>query len=183
MLVSRQGKARAWPPYALTRARAPAVAGPSAPVQVRLTKFYDQTYSKKDKQRVVREVTTAVLSRAPKLCNFVEYKGKKIVYKRYASLFFVCLVAADDNELLVLESIHHYVEVLDQLFNNVCELDIIFNFTQAYFSLDEIILGGEVQETSKREVLRVCAAQDEQMEDDDGGARGFSLPGVSGSGR
>jgi len=41
---------------------------------VRLTKFYDQSYNKKDKQRVVREVTTAVLSRAPKLCNFVEYK-------------------------------------------------------------------------------------------------------------
>jgi len=39
-----------------------------------LTKFYDQSYNKKDKQRVVREVTTAVLSRAPKLCNFVEYK-------------------------------------------------------------------------------------------------------------
>jgi len=69
------------------------------------------------------------------------------------------------------------VEVLDQLFNNVCELDIIFNFTQAYFCLDEIILGGEVQETSKREILRVCAAQDEQMEDDDAG-RGFSIPGV-----
>lgn len=53
------------------------------------------------------------------MCNFVEYKGKKIVYKRYASLFFVCLVAADDNELVVLETIHSYVEALDQLFNNV----------------------------------------------------------------
>jgi AP-1 complex subunit sigma 1/2 len=71
-----------------------------------------------------------------------------------------------DNELIVLETIHHYVEVLDQLFNNVCELDIIFNFTQAYYCLDEVILGGQVQETSKREVLRVCAAQDEMMEDD-----------------
>jgi len=29
--------------------------------------------------------------------------------------------------------------------------------------LDEIILGGDIQETSKREVLRVCAAQDEQV--------------------
>jgi AP-1 complex subunit sigma 1/2 len=82
MLVSRQGK-------------------------VRLTKFYDQSYGKKDKQRIVREVTSAVLARGPKMCNFVEYKGKKVVYKRYASLFFVCLVAAEDNELIILETIHH----------------------------------------------------------------------------
>ena len=139
--------------------------------KVRLTKFYDQEPNKKERQRIVREVTSLVLARSQKMCNFVEYKGKKIVYKRYASLFFVCLVAADDNELVVLETIHHYVEVLDQLFNNVCELDIIFNFTQAYFCLDEIILGGQVQETSKREVLRVCAAQDEMMEDDGGDSR------------
>jgi AP-1 complex subunit sigma 1/2 len=135
--------------------------------KVRLTKFYDQTLSKKDRLRIVREVTGLVLQRGPKMCNFVEYKGRKIVYKRYASLFFVCLVSQDDNELIVLESIHHYVEILDQLFNNVCELDIIFNFTNAFFALDEVILGGEIQETSKREVLRVCAAQDDFMEEDD----------------
>ena len=35
---------------------------------------------------------------------------------------------ADDNELLTLEAIHQYVEVLDKYFGNVCELDLIFNF-------------------------------------------------------
>lgn len=134
--------------------------------KVRLTKFYDQTPNKKEKQQIVREVTSAVLARSQKMCNFIEYKGKKIVYKRYASLFFVFLVAAEDNELIMLETIHHYVEVLDQIFQNVCELDIIFNFAQSYYCLDEVVLGGHVQETSKREVLRVCAAQDEMMGDD-----------------
>jgi len=28
----------------------------------------------------------------------------------------------------MLETVHHYVEVLDKYFGNVCELDIIFNF-------------------------------------------------------
>lgn len=36
------------------------------------------------------------------------------VYKRYASLYFVCGVDPADNELLVLEVIHHFVEVLDR---------------------------------------------------------------------
>jgi hypothetical protein len=42
----------------------------------------------------------------------------------------------------------------------VCELDIIFNFEKAYFILDELLLGGEVQETSKKNVLKAIAAQD-----------------------
>lgn len=33
-----------------------------------------------------------------------------------------------DNELITLEVVHHYVEVLDRYFGNVCELDLIFNF-------------------------------------------------------
>jgi AP-1 complex subunit sigma 1/2 len=47
---------------------------------------------------------------------------------RYASLFFMVIVDKEDNELGVLEIIHHYVEVLDRYFGNVCELDLIFNF-------------------------------------------------------
>ena len=38
-----------------------------------------------------------------------------------------------------------YVEVLDKYFGSVCELDIIFNFEKAYYILDELILGGEMQ--------------------------------------
>lgn len=34
----------------------------------------------------------------------------------------------------------------------MCELDIIFNFEKAYFILDEFLMGGEVQETSKQAV-------------------------------
>ena len=42
---------------------------------------------------------------------------------------------------------YRYVEVLDKYFGSVCELDIIFNFEKAYFILDELILGGEMQVT------------------------------------
>ena len=52
----------------------------------------------------------------------------QVVYKRYASLYFVMGIDMGDNELITLEIIHHYVEVLDRYFGNVCELDLIFNF-------------------------------------------------------
>ena len=45
----------------------------------------------------------------------------------------------------MLSTFHRYVEVLDKYFGSVCELDIIFNFEKAYFILDELILGGEMQ--------------------------------------
>ena len=51
--------------------------------KVRLTKWYSP-YSSKDKARAVREVSAVVLSRQQKQCNFLEYKDKKIIYKRCA---------------------------------------------------------------------------------------------------
>ena len=43
----------------------------------------------------------------------------KVVYRRYASLFFVSGISSGDNELITLEIIHRYVEVLDRYFGNV----------------------------------------------------------------
>jgi len=43
----------------------------------------------------------------------------KVIYRRYASLFFICAVSPGDNELITLEIIHRYVEVLDRYFGNV----------------------------------------------------------------
>lgn len=42
----------------------------------------------------------------------------------------------------------------------MCELDIIFNFEKAYFILDEFLLGGEPQETSKKNVLKAIEQAD-----------------------
>lgn len=56
--------------------------------------------------------------------------------------------------------IYIYIYIILWLIFQVCELDIIFNFEKAYFMLDELMLGGEVQETSKKNVLKAIAAQD-----------------------
>jgi hypothetical protein len=50
------------------------------------------------------------------------------VDRRYAGLFFTLCVDVNDNELGCLEAIHLFVEILDQYFGNVCELDLVFNF-------------------------------------------------------
>ncbi len=78
----------------------------------------------------------------------------KIVYKRYASLYFIMGIDQDDNELITLEIIHRLVEALDRFFGNVCELDLIFNFEDAYAVVDEMVGGhGSVLEMGIRTVV------------------------------
>lgn len=61
---------------------------------------------------------------------------------------------ATQNELSALELIHNLVETMDKYFENVCELDIMFNLEKAHFILDEMISDGYVMETNKSNILR-----------------------------
>ncbi|KAK6339532.1 hypothetical protein TWF718_008938 [Orbilia javanica] len=131
--------------------------------KVRLSKWFT-TLLLKEKNKIIKEVSQLVLSRRTRMCNFLEYKDTKVVYRRYASLFFIAGTDQNDNELIALEIVHRYVEQMDKYYGNVCELDIIFNFQKAYFILDELLLAGELQESSKKNVLR-CISQQDSLED------------------
>ena len=122
--------------------------------KTRLAKWYNP-YTDDAKLKLKGEIHRLVAPRDQKhQSNFVEFRGSsKIVYRRYAGLFFCACVDANDNELAYLEAIHFFVEVLDQFFGNVCELDLVFNFYKVYAILDEVFLAGEIQETSKQVVL------------------------------
>ncbi|TEA35586.1 hypothetical protein DBR06_SOUSAS21710011, partial [Sousa chinensis] len=160
---------RGFPSAAAAAGRAPPRLRPAAAMQfmllfsrqgkLRLQKWY-VPLSDKEKKKITRELVQTVLARKPKMCSFLEWRDLKIVYKRYASLYFCCAIEDQDNELITLEIIHRYVELLDKYFGSVCELDIIFNFEKAYFILDEFLLGGEVQETSKKNVLKAIEQAD-----------------------
>lgn len=49
---------------------------------------------------------------------------------RYASLYFCCAIEQNDNELLTLEIIHRYVELLDKYFGSVSSCDCVTNEAQ-----------------------------------------------------
>ena len=63
-------------------------------------------------------------------------------------------IDTDDNELASLELIHLFVETMDKYFGSVCELDVVYNFYKVYTVLDELIIGGEIVETSKNSILK-----------------------------
>ncbi|KAJ3482534.1 hypothetical protein NLG97_g7541 [Lecanicillium saksenae] len=121
--------------------------------KTRLAKWY-APFSDEEKIKLKGEVHRLVAPRDQKYqSNFVEFRNHKIVYRRYAGLFFCVCVDTNDNELAYLEAIHFFVEVLDAFFGNVSELDLVFNFYKVYAILDEVFLAGEIEETSKQAVL------------------------------
>merc|ERR1739848_264385 len=86
--------------------------------RTRLAKYY-VPFTDAEKHKIEHDVHRIVASRDQKFTNFVEYQGNKIVYRRYAGLYFSLCVDSTDNELVCLEIIHLFVEILDHYFSNV----------------------------------------------------------------
>lgn len=112
------------------------------------------------------------------VCNFLEEskvfgKDVKLVYRHYATLYFICAVDESESELGasawspllrvppltppgasagVLDLIQVFVESLDRFFENVCELDLVYHTDKVHYVLDEIIMGGLVLETNLSEI-------------------------------
>lgn len=86
--------------------------------KLRLQKWF-VAEPQKQKKKNMRELIGLTLARRPKSSSFFEWKDLKIVYRRYASLYFLAAINNDENELMTLETIHRYVEVLDNYFGSV----------------------------------------------------------------
>lgn len=130
--------------------------------QPRLTKFYD--YTPEDRQQqFIREAFSMLSRRNDSMCNFVEGgtvlgPDVRVIYRHYATLFFVFCVDDAESELGILDLIQVFVETLDRCFQNVCELDLIFYMDKINYVLDELIVGGLVLETNMTDILSALQA-------------------------
>lgn len=120
--------------------------------KTRLAKYY-APIPDNEKRKLEYEIHRVVVARDPKHTNLFEYRTYKVIYRKYAGLYFSMCIDVSDNELVLLEAIHLFVEILDHYFENVCELDLVFNFHKVYLILDEFICGGEIQESAKKVIL------------------------------
>ena len=62
--------------------------------QTRLAEYYD-FLSIEERVALEAEIIRKCLSRNELQCSFMEYRGMKVVYRRYASLFFIVGVKQD----------------------------------------------------------------------------------------
>ncbi|XP_008241885.1 PREDICTED: AP-3 complex subunit sigma [Prunus mume] len=110
-------------------------------------------------QELIRSVYGVLSSRAENVSNFVDAESifgpdTRLVYKHFATLYFVFVFDSSENELAMLDLIQVFVETLDKCFKNVCELDVVLNYSKMHTVMDEIIFGGQVLETSSTEVMK-----------------------------
>ncbi|KAI5864046.1 clathrin adaptor complex small chain [Durotheca rogersii] len=142
--------------------------------QPRLTKFYTQLETS-IQQRLISEIFTLVSNRPEGACNFLPLPPllapagsaadqandvpSLVTYRHYATLYFIVISTATESPLALLDLVQVYVEALDRLFENVCELDLIFNFETLHAALAEIVVGGVVVETALDRIVDGVRAQ------------------------
>lgn len=121
--------------------------------QTRLSQYYDHL-TLIEKSQLESKIIRTCLQRSDTKTSFIRHEPYTCVYRRYASLFFIIGCSKDESELSILELIHCLVETLDKYFENVCELDIMFNLERAHLILDEIIMCKQIVECNKKHILR-----------------------------
>jgi AP-3 complex subunit sigma len=85
----------------------------------------------------------------------------KLIYRCYATLYFIFVADDSESELGMLDLIQVLVELLDQCFENVCELDLIFHCDKVHQIVDEMVMGGLVLETRLSELVSAVREMNE----------------------
>ncbi|KAJ2358252.1 Sigma-adaptin 3A [Coemansia sp. RSA 2618] len=134
----------------------------------RLIKFYSQMDTSMQ-QEILRSIHAQIAKRPDTLCNFVESTREiggtdtRIIYRHYATLYFVFVTDKSESELGILDLIQVFVESLDRVFENVCELDLIFHFDEIHYVLSEVVSAGMVIETNLQEITRAVSEAKRQV--------------------
>ncbi|XP_051001799.1 AP-4 complex subunit sigma-1 [Acomys russatus] len=131
--------------------------------QPRLSRYYERM-ELSQRTLLEAEVIRGCLSRSSEQCSFIEYKDFKLIYRQYAALFVVVGVNDTENEMAVYEFIQNFVEVLDEYFSRVSELDIMFNLDKVHIILDEMVLNGCIVETNRTRILAPLLILDKMSE-------------------
>uniref|UniRef100_A0A672MFE9 AP-3 complex subunit sigma-1 n=1 Tax=Sinocyclocheilus grahami TaxID=75366 RepID=A0A672MFE9_SINGR len=138
----------------------------------RMSKFYEH-YTEDTEQQIIRETFHLVSKRDENICNFLEGglliggSDNKLIYRHYATLYFVFCVDSSESELGILDLIqvtfHHTALYSVQNVHNI---------------LAEMVMGGMVLETNMSEIITQVEAQG-KMEKSEAGIAGAPARAVS----
>ena len=131
--------------------------------QTRLSKYYEHVEIN-NRRLLETEVIKSCLSRSNGQCSFIDYKDFKLIYWQYAGVFIVVGVNDTENEMAIYKFIHNFVEVLDDYFSWVSELDIMFNLDKVHIILDEMVLNGCIVETNWARILAPLLILDKMLD-------------------
>ncbi len=132
--------------------------------KVRLLRVYEEFANELQEDQLIKELFSKAVERKTNSSNFIIEKvvlkdAYTVVCRQYATLYIMIICNEHENELALLDFMHIFVEVLDKLFADVCELDILYNPEKINYILDELIVDGNVVQTSLKEAVDNLNAQ------------------------
>lgn len=148
----------------------------------RLVRYYYEVPLDKQKM-ILKQVFNLVSRRSNESsCCFADAKDlfgedARIVYRHFATLYFIFVVDSSESELGMLDLIQVFVQVLDSCFENVCELDLIYHFDKVNHILDEVVMSGMVLETNVEAILKEVN-EGKKLENSDSTFANFDLTGA-----
>lgn len=114
---------------------------------------------------LLKQVHFLLAQRSADRCSFLTpppllegMEDIRIIYRHYATLYFVFIVDEQESELGISDLIQVFVESLNHCLENVCELDLVYGWQVMQTVLGEIVQGGMVVETN---INKIMAAVDE----------------------
>ncbi|KAI7858428.1 AP complex, mu/sigma subunit [Circinella umbellata] len=124
--------------------------------QTRFIRYYDEL--PQDPTAFELNIARECIIRKPAHALFVQVGKYKIVYRVYASLYFIFGYERDENEFAILELIQNCVETLDVYFEKVTELDIVCNIEKVHMIMEETVAKGYCLETNQARILEGVTA-------------------------
>ena len=128
--------------------------------QTRISQYFVEIPAK-ERITLAGELVRKCLARGQEKSSFITHQNYKIVYRRYAHLYFIIGLDKDEpNEQEYYDFIHNIVETFDKYFESVNELDIMYNIEKVHYILQEMIQDGEIIENNKKIILSPLYALD-----------------------
>jgi len=121
--------------------------------QTRLAQYYGDRPTIEERQKLESEIIRQCVSRNETMSMCFHIGTTKIVYKRYLAIYCIAGVEEDANEISIISAFDFLFQTLKEYFGDITEFHILYNLPQAYAALNEIIVDGQITETSKQKIV------------------------------
>jgi AP-4 complex subunit sigma-1 len=121
--------------------------------ETRLAQYYGQRPGLEERQKLENEIVRKCVARNEEMSFCFHHGDIKLIYKRYLAIYCIAGVEEDANEIAILSLFDFLFQTLREYFGDITEFHILYRLAETYTALNEIIMDGQIIETSKTKVL------------------------------
>jgi AP-4 complex subunit sigma-1 len=121
--------------------------------ETRLAQYYGERPGLEERQKLENEIIRQCVARNEDMSFCFHHGDLKLVYRRYLAIYCIAGVDEDANEIAVVALFDFFFQTLREYFGDITEFHILYRLAEAYTALNEIVMDGQIVETSKVKIL------------------------------